>query len=266
MSADGKRLLLAERVARSTGFARRRRLGALALAALGVACAGAGLISFEPPAHIVSETGFAPHRLKALSIIQVSILTICAAALGYWATPRLGLYSIIVDGIPRLSASMLVFLIIGMGGGVASWAVDAALVKRLPLLEAFQSAHDAQLTGLEALANPTMRLAYGGVTEEILVRYGLFSGMAVAAGILLKHRISALGFAAILSSALFGVGHLPAILAFVPDAPTLFLIKTVVLNTAVASLFAMVFVLHSLEASMATHAGFHLALLALGRL
>ena len=264
MSPNDTLLVSAESVSRSTNVARRRRLGALALAALGVACACAGVISLEAPANVVSETGLKPYQLKTLSIIQVSLLTLIAAALGYWATPRLGLHSIIVDGIPLFGASMLVFLVIGVVCGAAFLAVDTTLAKQLPLLGSFQSAYEAQLADLEALATPMMRLAYGGVTEEILARYGLLSGMAMAGHILLKHRISALGLAIILSSFLFGVGHLPAIMAFVPDAPIIFLVKTAMLNAAVASLFAMVFVLYSLEASMATHVGFHLALMAMG--
>ncbi|MEM9374598.1 MAG: CPBP family glutamic-type intramembrane protease [Pseudomonadota bacterium] len=251
-------------MARSPKVARRRRLGAFALVALGVACACAGLISFEIPTNIVLETGLKPYQLKTLSIIQVSLLSLIAAGIGYWATPQLGLRSIIVDGIPPFGASMLIFLFIGMVCGIAFGFIDMTLTKQLPLLGSFQSAHEAQLTELEALATPMMRLAYGGVTEEILTRYGLLSGVAMTANTLLKRRLSALGLAIILSSVVFGLGHLPAIMAFVPDAPTIFLAKTVLLNAAIASLFAVVFVLHSLEASMATHIGFHLTLIGIG--
>ena len=266
MSPNDTRLLSEERTSRTKHAAGRRRYGALALAAFGVACVCVGLISFELPAEVVSETGLEPYQLRALSIVQASLLTLIAVSLGYWATPRLGLRSIIVDGHPPFGAAMLAFPAIGLVCGIAFWAADTMLAEQLPVLGSFQSAHESQLADLEALATPVMRLAYGGVTEEILARYGLLSGMAMAANILLKHRISALCLAIILSSLLFGLGHLPAIIAFLPDAPNIFLVKTAMLNTAVASLFAMVFVLHSLEAAMATHVGFHLALIGMGHL
>ena len=264
MSPNDTRLVSTERVSRAMSIARRRQFGALALAAFGIACAVAGLISFELPADVVSETGLEPYQLRVLSIIQASLLTLIAVSLGYWATPRLGLRSIIVDGVPPFGAAMVVFSAIGAVCGVALWAIDTTLAKQLPLLGSFQSVHEAQLADLEALATPMMRLTYGGVTEEILARYGLLSGLALAANTLLKQRSFALGFGIILSSSLFGLGHLSAIMAFAPDAPNIFLVKTVLLNAAAASLFAMVFLMHSLEASMATHVGFHLALIGMG--
>ena len=154
-------------------------------------CVCVGLISFELPAEVVSETGLEPYQLRALSIVQASLLTLIAVSLGYWATPRLGLRSIIVDGHPPFGAAMLAFPAIGLVCGVAFWGADTMLAEQLPVLGSFLSAHESQLADLEALATPVMRLAYGGVTEEILARYGLLSGVAMAANMLLKHRISA---------------------------------------------------------------------------
>lgn len=246
----------------STGAA-RRRFGAFGLATLGVVCACAGLLSIDIPVIFVTETGFQPHQLKMMSILQASVLTLIAVAIGFWAGPRLGLRSMIVEGTPPFSPLILVFLGLGLVSGVGFWGMDWVLTNQLSRLISFQFVHNAQLADLEALATPMMRLAYGGVTEEILARYGLLSAVAVTANMLLKRRRLAIGLAIVVSSFVFGLGHLPAIMAFVPDAPSVFLIKTAVLNAAIASLLAMVFVMHSLEASMVTHAGFHFALLAL---
>ncbi|MEM9495585.1 MAG: hypothetical protein AAGA09_06240 [Pseudomonadota bacterium] len=76
MSPNDTRLLSVERMSRTMNTARSRRYGALSLAAFGVACACVGLISFELPTDIVSETGIQLHQLKTLSIIQVTFLTL----------------------------------------------------------------------------------------------------------------------------------------------------------------------------------------------
>ena len=264
MSANLDQLPQAQRVLRSPTVVRRRRIGALALAVLGVSGAFAGLITLQLPGDMVSETGLTSYQLKMISIAQAGVLTLMAVAMGHWATPRMGLRSIIVDGDPPVSTTILLFLVIGAVGGAVFWLIDAALADQLTPLGAFQSDKESQLADLEAFATPIMRLAYGGVTEEILARYGLMSGLAIAVSIIVKHRSTALGLAIILSSFIFGLGHLPAIVAFFPDAPSIFLVKTVILNTAIAALFAIVFVQHSLEASMASHIGFHLALVAIG--
>ena len=261
MSANLDQLPQAQRVLRSPTVVRRRRIGALALAVLGVSGAFAGLITLQLPGDMVSETGLTSYQLKMISIAQAGVLTLMAVAMGHWATPRMGLRSIIVDGDPPVSTTILLFLVIGAVGGAVFWLIDAALAEPLG---AFQSDKESLLADLEAFATPIMRLAYGGVTEEILARYGLMSGLAIAVSIIVKHRSTALGLAIILSSFIFGLGHLPAIVAFFPDAPSIFLVKTVILNTAIAALFAIVFVQHSLEASMASHIGFHLALVAIG--
>ena len=72
MSPNDTRLLSQERMSRTKHAGRRRQYGALALAAFGVVCVCVGLISFELPAEVVSETGLEPYQLRALSIVQAS--------------------------------------------------------------------------------------------------------------------------------------------------------------------------------------------------
>ncbi|MEM8986164.1 MAG: CPBP family glutamic-type intramembrane protease [Pseudomonadota bacterium] len=246
-----------------SGLNGRRIYGACALMFTGLAGAILGIVGLEPPADLLKEAPLSAETFKTLSIIQSGVLVIAGVAAGYFLTPRLGLTSIIVDGRPTFQISILWFVFIGAVAGLGIWALDAVLTAHWPALASFHTQNAAELAEMETHASAVTRLAYGGVVEEILARYGVMSGLALMFLSTLKNKALALGLAIFTSSVLFGVGHLPAVFAFVADPPTAFLIKVVALNTLAAAVFASAFTAHSLEAAMLSHIGFHLGLMVL---
>jgi membrane protease YdiL (CAAX protease family) len=110
---------------------------------------------------------------------------------------------------------------------------------------------------------------YGGVTEELLMRWFLPSVTAWGAGKIWStsegHPATLAWWTAnLLVALLFGLGHLPATEAIAPlSAPVL--ARTLVLNGAASLTFGYLFWRRGLEASMTAHASTHIGLQALAR-
>jgi membrane protease YdiL (CAAX protease family) len=98
---------------------------------------------------------------------------------------------------------------------------------------------------------------YGGITEELFMRLGLFS---LLVWLLTKIRGMAQGLpstmilwtANILVALLFGLGHLPATAALVPLTP-LVVIRAVALNGPASLVFGYLYWTRGLEAAMLAH-------------
>lgn len=115
---------------------------------------------------------------------------------------------------------------------------------------------------------PVVRFLYGGITEEVLVRWGLMSAMAWALWRVAARQGRAtppawIFWLAIAGSALlFGVGHLPAAFAMA-GAPSAGLVAYIVgANAAFGLVAGYLFWRHGLEAAMIAHVLTHAVLLA----
>ncbi|NJO08013.1 MAG: CPBP family intramembrane metalloprotease [Chloroflexaceae bacterium] len=115
-----------------------------------------------------------------------------------------------------------------------------------------------------------MGVLYGGMTEEILLRWGVLSllawglwrlaGRPTAAD---RRPAAVVMWAAIIGAAvLFGVGHLPAVAALAPLTPIL-IARTIALNSVAGIIFGWLYWRHHLEAAMVAHATFHIVLTAI---
>ncbi len=240
-----------------------RLSGASLLALVGIASSIVGILTLELPSELLRQTSFSPTSLKVLSIVQSSVFIIAAVAAGYFSTHPTGLTSIFVDRHPRLNLFALLFIPLGALTGLGIWALDATITAHFPGLASFYLQNEMALDEMNTMVSPITRLAYVGIVEEILARYGVMSILALIFLKVFKNKALALSLAIVTSSLLFGLGHLHAIVAYIADPPTLFLMKTVVLNAVAAATFACAFTLHSLEAAMLAHIGFHLAVMLL---
>jgi membrane protease YdiL (CAAX protease family) len=111
-------------------------------------------------------------------------------------------------------------------------------------------------------------VGYGGIAEEVMMRWGLMSLLALAlvkisgsrGGSSPSHRVYVV--AGLLSALIFAAGHLPA-LAQVFEPTGMLVTRTLVLNTIGGLVYAWFYWRRCLEAAMlahaATHVGFALA-------
>lgn len=201
--------------------------------------------------------------LAALSLLQPALLLALGVALGLALAPRLGLRSLLADAADLRSAGRALWplrrLALGSGLACAALVVGAdALVFRRLLPEFFARAAQVAPDGGSALL---VGLFYGGITEELMMRWGLMAGIAWLLCKLLRQPAApghGLMHAAIALSALaFGAGHLPAAAAVMPLEPV-GVLRILLLNALPALLFGWLFWRHCLEAAMLAHAAAHL--------
>jgi hypothetical protein len=111
-------------------------------------------------------------------------------------------------------------------------------------------------------------LLYGGITEELLMRWFLLSLIVwllgkVWRGDEQRPAGAAWWLGSVIVAVLFGLGHLPATQAIAPLS-TVVVTRALVLNGAASLAFSYLFWRRGLEAAMAGHAGAHLGLQILG--
>ena len=225
-----------------------------------------------PPSAV--PPGLSLPLLAVLSGINPLLLLGVACLLGAYAAPRVGLQSYVVDRIgtsegiwQRLRDDVGLAVATGLLGGVLIVVLDAAMMpfvaQDLP-----QSVLGAtRPTVLTVLAYAPVRFLYGGITEELMLRFGLMSllvfvGWRATGGRADGLRPAVVWAAIVVSAVLFGVGHLPALAQAVTLTPAL-VVRTVLLNAVAGVLFGWLYWRRSLEAAMIAHASFHVPLVAL---
>ena len=194
--------------------------------------------------------------LRLATMLQPLLFTVLAIWLGQRFAPRLGL------GLPLLSAR---------AEGKPIWPLLQPL---LPTIAATSLLTGLLLIGWAKLVVPQLgmsdttltrftpplltRLLYGGIGEEVMMRWGLLTALAAAGLRLGLQRSRALLFAALLASLLFGAGHLPLLGLLAPNAPAWAPAAVVLANALPGLIFAGLFIGYGLEAAMLAHAGAHL--------
>ena len=236
----------------------RWRLGAL-LWLLGMPGVVAVVWALVPP--LAAHQALLPLPLWAvvlLSGLQTAVLLALAVMAGVWLAPRVGLRAPAaaswVAGTP-IAPALRAQVMPGALGGVAGAAWLWALSLMAPA--ALQPSDPGSAVPL------VVKLLYGGITEELLVRWGVMTLVLWAGWRVLQRGqgrpANALVAAAVLSSAmLFALGHLPAAQAMAGEL-TAPVVAFVLVGNAVFGLVAgWLFARHGLEAAIIAHMLAHL--------
>lgn len=218
------------------------------------------------------NTEFSPAGLVVLSLVQPTVLLAIATAVGLKLAPLVGFRSHLA-AVPSQGSAALVPLLqelpLATAGGVLfaglSLLVDAVILPQLGPLGPTLSL-TANRSGGVTLAS----VLYGGITEELLMRWGLLTLLVWLGwrlvrrgrsgseeGSLSRPGVGVVWGAIALSSLLFGLGHLPILLARVPLSSWL-LLRTLGLNGLGGLLFGWLYWKRSLEAAMIAHIAAHL--------
>jgi hypothetical protein len=230
----------------------------------------------------LSTPPLSPVALAALSALVPTILLSVAVVLGTVLAPRVGFRSHVADRVatgarvlPKLADEWRPAAAVGGGLGLLVILLDFG----------FQSVFGGITTpstvspdaALVALAGSIpLRVLYGGITEELLLRWGFMSLVVwllwTGVGVVGRRRRDAGGSAGaptppaptsavvragiVIAAVVFGLGHLPALAAVGPlSAPVA--VRTVVLNAILGVGFGWLFWRRSLEAAMVGHVAFH---------
>ncbi len=203
--------------------------------------------------------------LVAAQVGQLAVLVGGSVAVGAALAPRVQLRSHLADAQAdgtrpwaAIKADAPLAVLVGAATGLAIVALDRIFQ---PWMPAALQAAQAQPRGVGVTV---AGILYGGITEELLLRWGLMTLLAWIAwrAIQRGHGVprSWLIWTAIgVSALLFGAGHLGAVAALVPLTPAV-IIRTVLLNAGAGVVFGYLFWRCSLEAAMIAHAGAHVAM------
>jgi CAAX prenyl protease-like protein len=206
--------------------------------------------------------------LAALSLIQPAVLVIAAAAAGAALAARLGFtsYAAGVNVVSPFASQVRRAAASGLVIGVVIVALDIALFRHFVLAPI--GARPVEPI-LQALAGGVL---YGGLSEEVMMRWGLMSFVVWLAARFVGRRgatanvavaddavrlpSGAFVIAIVIVALLFAAGHLPAAGALAPLTAILVL-RILLLNAVAGLVFGWLYWKASLEAAMVAHASVH---------
>jgi hypothetical protein len=206
--------------------------------------------------------------LKLLSLIQPAVFLAVAVLVGVALAPKVGLSSPAAEAAAAGGDPVSAFkpqIIPGIVGGLAG---GVSLVLIASILKPFLSPEVLARLGEygKVLPLPT-RLLYGGIIEELLLRWGLMTLLAWAAWRLFQKGRGrpkpALFVGAIpASSLLFAAGHLPIAFMLFPEPTFALIVFVIVGNTAFGLIAGYLYWKKGLESAMLAHALAHVVMFA----
>lgn len=195
--------------------------------------------------------------LSLASLAQSALLVALVVWAGVAFAKKVGLHAPVFESVaagrpvaPALRPQLLPGLTTGILGGISLFAV-------------FRYAPAALSDIQERFNLPLLaRVLYGGITEELLLRWGLMTVLVWLAWRLLQRRRGAprtvyIWLAIVASALLFGMGHLPAAEVLVGKLSSDIVVFVVGVNTAFGVLFGCLFWRYGLEAAMIAHGTTH---------
>jgi membrane protease YdiL (CAAX protease family) len=209
---------------------------------------------------------FPPLVVKLLSVIQSTIFLSVAVFLGRELAPKVGLSSPVAEAVAKGGAFSSVLkpqiapgLIGGLAGGIA---IVASWVLARPFLP---PAFVARAEEFNKLLPFLTRLLYGGITEELLIRWGLMTFFVWIAWRLLQKgqgRPQAVYFvcAIVLSSLLFGLGHLPLAFAIMGHLTASIIFYVVIANSVFGLIAGYLYWKKGLESAIIAHMMAHVVI------
>ena len=218
------------------------------------------LVSLQP-----EPLPFSIEVIQLISILQSSILLALMLWLGSVFSKRVNLKAPVIFALAssenvfdKIKPQIIPALIGGIVGGVFLLLFFVGMSSYLPA---------EFLSAGEKLTPPWYtRILYGGITEELLIRWGLMSFIVWGAYRLTQKNGSDIRpynyiVAIILSSILFGLGHLPVALALSSEV-TAFLVTYIVLgNAAFGFIAGYLYWKKGLECAIVAHMIAHITMI-----
>jgi len=208
--------------------------------------------------HLPGTPPLSDRALAAILLLQPSLLLFAAVAVGIALAERTGLVSLLLR---RSRGQALRADGGGWGQALFLAALAAAVAAAADLV--LRRLSPASFTGIPRLDDVTlpgrvMALLYGGVAEELMIRFGLMTLLLWLGMKLLRGRRPPwlVWLAIVLASLAFAAGHLPALVGMTqPD--TVLILRIVALNGALGLLYGWLYASRTLEHAMLAHMATH---------
>lgn len=181
-----------------------------------------------------------------------AMLLLAAAVAGAWASVRIGVKSRLILHSRLDHRDILFGIATGILAGIAVALIDQVT---LPLWRGDAIQPLSLIENLSA-RHLTIGVLYGGLTEEIVFRWGIGSIVAALALLIFPRRL-AIPFSIIVAAALFSAAHVPATFAGNETWQIGVIVRTLGWNALLGLLFGALFFRRSLEVAILAHVGFH---------
>ena len=210
---------------------------------------------------------FPPFVLKLLSVMQTTVILSIAVLVGVALAHRVGLSSPAAEALAggeNVVAALKPQIVPGLIGGLAAGiAIPLAWLLWKPFLSPTFVTRAERLNRF--LPFPT-RLLYGGITEELLLRWGVMTLLVWLAWRVLqkgegKPRAAWFVSAIIISSVVFGLGHLPLVRAMAVNFTVAIVGYIVVANALFGLIAGYLYWKRGLEAAIIAHMLTHVVLI-----
>ena len=223
------------------------------IAALGIVGVLSLLASTIVPADVAAEAGIPETTLRLLLLIQPLVLVVGASILGDRLTATTWLQT------PFISRSHTV----SVTSAFVAAVVGALIVGTTLVGYNWITTEVAPLTLVSGTSlSPVTAILYGGITEEVLIRWGLMSFLVwLGMKVIRRPRgerpsTSIIASATVGSAVVFALLHLPALLTL-SDPSALVVWAAMGANVVAGVTFGVVFAARGLESAMGAHAGAH---------
>lgn len=210
------------------------------------------LLAPASASHVPLET------LQVAAAVQSTVLVALAAVAGASTAPRVGVSAPVVCALAaggNVLRALRPQIAPGIAGGMIGAAIIVAFHRFAP--EALAAARPASPLPL------AVRLLYGGITEEVLVRWGLmttvaWAGWRIAARRSERPAVPIMWVAIVISALVFGLSHLPAATSVMHDMPASVAVYVTVGNALFGLVAGYLFWRRGLEAAIMAHGLAHL--------
>ncbi len=197
---------------------------------------------------------FTETELRFLNLINPTILLLITSILGGFLYKKVGLKSLILSYLFEKNKDLNIKKVF-----MDSFLFSLCIVVVISLIYLFIEDHSSfqKLKDTKLETNFLVKILYGGITEEIMVRWGLMSFIVYLSLFVIKNKY-AYYIGIFLSSILFGMGHLPIIFQLLgDDMNTFILLYIVFMNFIPGLVFGYLFWKRDIETSIVTHIFFH---------
>jgi membrane protease YdiL (CAAX protease family) len=210
-------------------------------------------------------------NLKLLSLIQPIFLLSVSVLLGVFLAPKVGLTAPLAEALSKggsVSLAIQPQVLPGIIGGLFGGIVLAST----QFIAKFLLPPDFVLKA-EALSDSTSfltRVLYGGITEELLIRWGMMTLLVWIGWRLFSQgqgeaSISCFIVAIALSSLIFGLGHLPLVFVLGTQVTVSVVIYIILGNSFFGLIAGYLYWKNGLEAAMIAHMLVHVVMVLASR-
>ncbi|WP_252735976.1 CPBP family intramembrane glutamic endopeptidase [Zobellia sp. B3R18] len=199
--------------------------------------------------------------LKYLSLIQPTVLLLIAVFIGIMLYDKVNLQVPSISNALKIESPKISFreqikfgVLFGIIAGILTTTVTLVLKTSIPQ-EFVKMQEKVQFT-------PIARFLYGGITEEILVRFG-FMTLLVWLAFKITKNLNDLTYwvGIVLASLLFAIGHFPTVFSVVANPSALFLTYIMVGNSIAGLFFGWLYWRKGLEAAIIAHIMTHVVMM-----